>query len=116
MAELKTCFEKAGYRKVRTVLQTGNVILESPEKKTATLRARVESLLSKTFDYPARVLVLVPQTLRALAEKYPFTEAGSEFHRYIVFTEDGFEKEHVKLAGTLDKSMEEIKAGKVVLY
>lgn len=116
MAELKTCFEKAGYRKVQTVLQTGNVILESPEKKTATVRARVESLLSKTFGYPARVLVLVPETLRALAEKYPFTGVGSEFHRYIVFTEDGFEKELVKLAGTLDKSMEEIKAGKDVLY
>jgi uncharacterized protein (DUF1697 family) len=116
MAELKACFEKAGYRKVRTVLQTGNVILDSPEKKAATLRARVESLLSKTFGYPARVLVLAPETLRALAEKYPFTGVGSEFHRYIVFTEDGFEKELVKLAGTLDKSMEEIKAGKDVLY
>lgn len=116
MAELKTCFEKAGYRKVQTILQTGNVIVESPEKKAATLRTGVESLLSKTFGYPARVLVLTPETLHTLIGNYPFTGIGSEFHRYMIFTEDGFEKELVKQAGTLNKSIEEIKAGKDVVY
>lgn len=116
MIELKSCFEKAGYKSVITVLQTGNVILESKEKSSVKLSKQVEKLLSDTFEYPAKVLVITPEQLKQVIEKYPFSNDGPDFHRYAVFTEKEFEKELVKQAGELDNTLEAISAGKDVVY
>lgn len=116
MDELKKCLEKAGFSNVITVLQTGNVIIDSKEKNTDKVHKAVESILTKTFNYPAKVTVITPEYLKAVIENYPFTNYGPEFHRYAVFTENGFEKEMIMQENALDKSVEEIKAGKEVLY
>lgn len=116
MDELKKSFEEGGYSNVITVLQTGNVIIESKEKNTDKVHKAVESLLTKTFNYPAKVTVITLEYLKAVIENYPFTKYGPEFHRYAVFTENGFGKEMIKQENELDKSVEEIKAGKKVLY
>ncbi|TAN01311.1 MAG: DUF1697 domain-containing protein [Chitinophagaceae bacterium] len=116
MDELKKSFEKAGYADVVTVLQTGNIILDSKEKNINKVHGAIESLLTKTFNYPAKVLVITPEQLRTVIEQYPFTNYGPEYHRYVIFTEKGFEKEMAKQENELDKSIEEIKAGNDVLY
>lgn len=116
MAELKACFEKAGYKNVKTVLQTGNVIVESGEKDPVVLRKHIETILNDTFNYPALVLVLQPEQLKKIMQKNPFKEADTQFHRYIVFTEKGFEKEMVRQADVLDKTIEAVSAGKEVIY
>lgn len=116
MDELKHCFEKAEYTHVITVLQTGNVILDSKEKNIDKVREAVESLLTKTFSYPAKAIVTTAEYLQAVIENYPFTKYGDEYHRYAYFTEKGSEKEIVKQAGPLDKQMEDIAAGDGVIY
>lgn len=116
MDELKKSFEKAGYADVVTVLQTGNIILDSKEKNINKVHGAIESLLTKTFNYPAKVTIIMPEHLKVVVEQYPFTNGGPEYHRYVIFTEKGFEKEMVKQENELDKSIEEIKAGNDVLY
>lgn len=116
MAELRSCFERAGYENIVTVLQTGNVILESREKNREKVRKQAEALLSDTFNYPAKVLAITPSQLKTVIENYPFVEKGPEFHRYAVFTEKGFEKELVKQADELDQTLEAVSAGKDVVY
>jgi uncharacterized protein (DUF1697 family) len=115
MAELKACFEKARFKNVVSILQTGNVVLDSGKGNVEMVRTGIEKLLKARFDYPARVLVITPAYLDEVIKKYPFKH-GPEFHRYAVFTEGGFEKELVNLAGALDKKMEEVRAGKGVVY
>ncbi len=116
MTELKSCFEKNGYQDVRTILQTGNVIIGADEKNTAKLRKRIEAELATAFNYPAKVLLLTPEQLRAVIAQYPFAKSGPEFHRYVIFTENGFEKDLIADCSALDKNMEEVKAGKNVVY
>lgn len=116
MDELKSCFEKAGYKNVITVLQTGNVILESKEKNTGKVQKAVEALLAQTFDYPAKVLVITPVQLASVIEQYPFTQYGAEYHRYAYFTDKRSEKELATQAGNLDKLTEEIATGEGVIY
>lgn len=116
MEELKKCFEQAGYQKVATVLQTGNVILESSGKGEEKLQKEAESLLTKTFGYPAKVLVISPEYLGSVIKQYPFSNYGTDYHRYAYFTEKGSEQEIIKQAGALDKQTEEVAAGKGVLY
>jgi uncharacterized protein (DUF1697 family) len=116
MDKLKSCLETAGYKKVLTVLQTGNLILESDEKTPGQLRSRIESHLTAAFNYPAKVLVIKPAQLKTVIAHYPFSDLGPEFHRYVIFTEKGFEQDLVKSAGALDKTIEDIGAGKDTVY
>ena len=116
MAELKSCFEKNGHQNVQTILQTGNVIIDSGEKHIARLQTRIEAELTAAYHYPAKVLVITPKQLQHILDAFPFKELTADFHRYIVFTESGFEKNLVKDCGNLDKKMEAIKAGEGVVY
>ena|SRR5690242_10402931 len=117
MADLKACLEKAGFRNVITILQSGNVIVESKEADSGKLRGRIEALLGKTFDYPAKVMVITPAELEEIIRKYPASmNQDEEFHRYVIFTENGFEKELCRQAGELDKTVEAVSPGKNVVY
>lgn len=116
MAELKSCFEKNGYLNVQTILQTGNAIIETNEKNIAKLQKKIEAELTAAFHYPAKVLVITPKQLQDILAAFPFKDITPDFHRYIVFTENGAEETLVKGCGTLDKKMEEVKPGERVVY
>lgn len=116
MNELKACFEGNGYQNVQTILQTGNVIVEISEKNIAKLQKKVEAELTAAFNYPAKVLAVTPEQLQDILAAFPFKNLTPDFHRYIVFTEDGFEKTLVKDCGALYKDMEEVIAGENVVY
>lgn len=116
MADLKACFEQAGYRSVQTLLQTGNVILEGKETTEALMQQAAEALLNRTFHYPARVVVLTPRRLREVIGKYPFGEPAPDLHRYIVFTEPGYAGELAGQAGPGNTGTEQVVAGKDVVY
>lgn len=116
MAELSSCLQKNGHQNVQTILQTGNVIIDSNEKNIASLQGKIEAELTAAYHYPAKVLVITPKQLGNILEAFPFKDLTTDFHRYIIFTESGFEKNLVKDCGNLDKKMEEVKAGEGVVY
>lgn len=111
MDALKTCLESKGFQKVQTVLQTGNVILESDETDTEKLKTAIEGELTASFHYPAKVLIITPAFLKRLLKTYPFSNEDSSSHCYIVFTNNGFEKTLVATCGSLDEKTEAIKSG-----
>lgn len=115
MAELKSCLESAGFGNVQTVLQTGNVILESNKTKEA-LKEQVEGILTTTFSYPARVLVVAAGELGSVISQSPFGELSPEYHRYVIFTENGFAPDLVAEAPALKSEIEGISAGIDVVY
>jgi uncharacterized protein (DUF1697 family) len=113
MAELRACLEMAGFENVATLLQTGNVSFES-HKKAAELKPEIEALLSKTFNYAAKVWVISADELRQIVEANPFDGAPSDYHQYVIFFENGLEKEFV--AEVQEAKGEKTKAGKGVVY
>lgn len=114
MADLKACFEKAGYKNVSTLLQTGNVIFES-DKSSTELKKGVEATLTRTFNYPAKVLVLDLETLGIFIKDYPFGTAGDNQHDYVIFMENGLEKDILSESYELAPG-EKVQAGKSVVY
>lgn len=92
MADLKTCLEKAGLSGVTTVLQSGNVTLEAG-KDAAELKRTIEKALQQTFGYPARAQVVTMERLAGIVGKYPFGTAGDSQHDYVIFMENGLEKD-----------------------
>ncbi len=100
MADLKACFEIMGFTGVATYIQSGNVIFSSEENEISALEERIEKVLSETFNYQSRVVVISHQQLKAVVDKSP-EEFGmhSDTHKYdVVFlknpltAEDAFDQ------------------------
>jgi uncharacterized protein (DUF1697 family) len=113
MAELKTCFEKLGFKNVATLLQSGNVLFETDVNQIEA-KKQIEESLTKTFNYPAKVWVLPLAEIEQIVNRNPFAAAPKDFHQYVIFFENGLEKEFVK--ETADSTGEEIREGKGVAY
>ena len=56
--DLRRCFEDLGFERVRTYIQSGNVLFRTAATDVAELNDRVEQGLSERFAYAARSVVL----------------------------------------------------------
>jgi uncharacterized protein (DUF1697 family) len=113
MAELTVLFEALGLTRVQTVLQSGNVVFEGGS--AATHKTSIEAGLSKRFHYPAKVQVYSLVALKKIVDACPF-QSSSEYHSYIIFFENGLEKQLMIDASNLDKTSEQVRLGEGVLY
>ncbi len=116
MADLRTALTSAGFRDVRTILATGNVLLDSALRRPA-LKKSVETTLSKAFGYEAWVIVVDQPTLGSIIENYPFDAMRDGWHPYVIF---GNNADHLSelsaLAGALDPDLERVAPGDGVVY
>ena len=87
MADVATALVQAGFTNVRTVLASGNVLLDSPSQVKA-VRQKCEKALRDAFGYDAWVLAYDLDTLRAIDEGYPFEREVSDHHSYVTFVSD----------------------------
>lgn len=71
MSELKMAFEKYGHKNVLTYINSGNVIFESVEESSEKLTKELESLLTKTFKYDARVVVRSQEQMKKTVKSVP---------------------------------------------
>ncbi len=71
MVELKECFERNGFLKVVTYIQSGNVIFESAEKNKRKLTNKLEEMLSNTFTYKARVILKSDEQIKEIIKNVP---------------------------------------------
>lgn len=83
-AELRSCVEGLGYTGVRTVLASGNVLLDAAGEDLAHTKARVEQGLRETFGYDAWVVVVAQAELARLVEAFPFATRDGR-HDYATF-------------------------------
>ena len=85
MADLRRSLEDLGLRRVRTYLQSGNVIFEVPEDvaagsderfaasgSAADLAAAIRARIAHDFGHDVEVLVVPPRALRQIAAANPF--------------------------------------------
>jgi uncharacterized protein (DUF1697 family) len=87
MADVAKAFEDAGFTNVRTVLASGNVVLESPDG-VAAVRKKAEAALRDAFGYDAWVLTYDVETVAAISENYPFEREVEGHHSYVTFVTD----------------------------
>ncbi|MFY2788385.1 DUF1697 domain-containing protein [Rhodococcus sp. MALMAid1271] len=116
MADLRAALQDAGFGHVRTILATGNVVLESPLTSDA-LKPAVETVLAEAFGYQAWVIVSDVPSLRQVVDAYPFDAEREGWHPYVVF---GSNDEHLTelsaLAAELDPELERVAEGDNVIY
>ncbi len=87
MADVADALTEAGFEAVRTILATGNVVLESRAGADA-VRAKAETALRKRFGYEAWVLVYPIETVRDIVNSYPFEAERDGYQSYVTFVSE----------------------------
>ena len=78
MTDLKTAFERAGCRNVRTFIASGNVVFEAPAKLPAALKTRIARELLALFGKEPGVCYRTLDELDALIAANPFGTAAAD--------------------------------------
>lgn len=115
MADLKAVFESLNYSNVSTILQSGNIVFTS-DKTEADLVSELETKLTESFAYPAKLQVRSIASVQAVIDAYPFDKNDGEHQDYVIFLDNGLERDLAADAAGIDSSIEQIQAGKGVLY
>lgn len=116
MKDLSACLSDAGFGKVQTVLNTGNVVCDSylalPEAVTLA-----ENVVSATFGYPAKIIGLLPESIAQAVDEFPWDDVPATSHRYLVFGDDEALLQQMFCEGSsLCGADERLAIGKGVLY
>lgn len=72
MKELKSSFEEAGYEKVLTYIQSGNIVFNSSEKDPQQLEKVIEKMILDKFQFIVPVIIRTAEQLKSIIKKNPF--------------------------------------------
>ena len=72
MADLRRCFEEAGFNDVRTVISSGNVIFSARRKSEIALARQAEAAMEKRLGRAFYTIVRPVSGLRTLVESDPY--------------------------------------------
>lgn len=86
MAELRTIMTGLGFARISTVLQSGNVILDSAVTPDV---AAVESAIAEGTGVRSRVVVLALDEFRALVEANPLQDVSDDLSKMVITFLDG---------------------------
>lgn len=115
MAEVAAALTDAGFTEVRTVLASGNVVLES-SAGVAAVRRKAEAALRERFGYDAWVLAYDIGTVREVVDAYPFECDADGYQSYVTFVADKAVLDELATLGQEAGPDERISRGDGVLY
>jgi len=78
MKDLAAAFERAGFRAVRTYIQSGNVIFQTTGGTARTLGTRIAQLIDEEFGFAPQVMVISGQDLARAVRGNPFPGAHED--------------------------------------
>ncbi len=115
MAEVASALTESGFANVRTILASGNVLLES-SAGAAPVRTKAEATLRERFGYDAWVLVYDLETVRAIVDAYPFEREVDGYQSYVTFVADAAVLDELAALGKSAGADEKIARGAGVVY
>ncbi len=84
MSELRDAVESVGFREVRTLLNSGNVVLSGGRIGPEVVARRIEQAVLDRVGVDARVTVLTASDLESVIEENPFLDLATDPSRYLV--------------------------------
>ena len=76
MADLRVLFERLGFRDVRTLLNSGNVVFSAPDSRRGDVRGRIEKALAARLGLTSRVIVLSRREVAAAVQDNPLADVA----------------------------------------
>jgi uncharacterized protein (DUF1697 family) len=84
MAEARQAVEAAGFTKVRSVLQSGNLVFEAGSAREAKISAALEQALRERLGLATEVIVRTGPEWRAMIAANPYPEAAADDPAHLV--------------------------------
>ena len=97
MSELREQVAAAGFRHVRTYINSGNLLFEAEDEALhEDVAQAVEDLLELRYDFPIRVALLTAQDYLAQLDELPDWWHGDVARRDALFYTRGLDRDHVR--------------------
>lgn len=117
MLVLKEAFEKEGFLKVTTFIQSGNVIFDSDEKNPQKLCLQIEKMLSKTFSYHGRIVLRSLLQIQKVVKEAPSDWSKRDDIRcYVAFVKEPVSAKIIAKDIKLREGIDFLKTGEGALY
>jgi uncharacterized protein (DUF1697 family) len=116
MTALKRLCEKAGFRRVRTYIASGNVVAERDGSEThakAALEAELRAYAGKPAGKPISVIVRTGAEMSAVVANNPFPDRAAN-HTVAIFLDDAPAAD--ALGGVTGQANEEVRLGAREIY
>lgn len=90
MADLRRLMEKMGFNQITTILNSGNVIFQTPTEKEGALEPVIAQELLSHFGFPIPVIVRKADVISDLLQRNPFhtIEVTKDIRLYVSFMKD----------------------------
>ncbi|MDI1290369.1 MAG: DUF1697 domain-containing protein [bacterium] len=85
MAALRSALEAAGFDRVRTYIQSGNVLVDSRKAKPETLAARVRAVIDDTFGLEIATIVVDSARLASVVAATPYGDEPDPRRVHVFF-------------------------------
>lgn len=118
MADLRACFERAGFSEVRTYINSGNVIFESPLTSKPELVDVCESAIQKQFGFRVICSVITAAELRAALDQAPawWGKATDHSHNAIFAIAPSTAQQVSDAIGPIKPEFEQVKVVEPIIF
>ena len=117
MKKLKVILENLNFKKVKTYIQSGNVVFQCIKKDSSSLSEKVSASIKKHFGFEPWILILEKSELEKAIKSNPFPEAESEpksLHTY--FLSSRMNKLNIKAFENIKSKTERFKLKGEIFY
>jgi len=84
MADIRALFERLGFRDVRTLLNSGNVVFSVPTERRSDVRARIEKALASRLGLTSPVIILSADEVATAVRDNPLSHVATNPSRLLV--------------------------------
>ena len=118
MAELRACFVTMSFTDVKTYIQSGNVLFSSDNDDKSELVKRIESELSRRFNYQSKIVLVSQNQIETVIKTAPegFGTKPEEFRYDVVFLKEPLSSNDAFQSLKLREGVDNAYVGKDVLY
>jgi uncharacterized protein (DUF1697 family) len=117
MPALKACLEAAGFDRVETFIQSGNVVFRTAQKSVSKLTAQLEQAIETTLGVSSRVVVVSRERLKTVIDEAPAGwRSRSDLRRNIAFLRPPITAAAAAREVDVRPGVDEVEAGNGVLY
>lgn len=118
MEELRACFVTMSFTDVKTYIQSGNVLFSSDNDDKSELVKRIESELSRRFNYQSKIVLVSQNQIETVIKTAPegFGTKPEEFRYDVVFLKEPLSSNEAFQSLKLREGVDNAYVGKDVLY
>lgn len=115
MSYLVSILEIAGFKNVQTFIQSGNILLDTDEDKQKTAEIIHDVILDK-IGADLSVIIKTKQAFTLAIQENPFDETYDYLRIHLVFSNEMFDEEKLKMISETDFGDEKFAVGSECLY